>query len=161
MPDLITHALTGHILHRASDGKMDYSLLMAGSLLPDVVSWLPMNVYIRAEGWLGLPHAWERWFPPMHSPLLVLLWCVLLALLFAERWRGLAFWSLGVASQTHILLDLMQLKYDGGYLVFYPVCLERHQIGLIPQDEWGVWILLAAVGAAVAEVWYRRRRAGT
>lgn len=159
MPDLLSHALTGHAIQRASGGRLDYTLVLAASMLPDVVSWLPMNVYLKAEGWSGywLPAELERYFPPMHSPLLVLLWCVLLSLAFVPRLRSVAWWSLLSGSTAHVLLDLLQLKYDGGYLVFYPASLDRFQIGLVPQASWVVWIAVTGVAALACEGVHRWR----
>lgn len=165
MPDLLSHALLGHAIHRlrpaaAATRPGAYTLVMAGSLLPDLVSWLPMNFYLKLEAALDLPSEPERYFPPMHSPMLVVLWCLLLALLFVPPLRRPALAALLLGAAGHVGLDLLQLKYDGGYLVFYPLDLRRHQIGLVPQDSWRIWI--AVNGAAClliegARRWAARR----
>ena len=149
MPDLLSHALLGHAIHRIrGDGRAEpgaYTLVMAGSLLPDLVSWLPMNVYLKLEALLDLPSEPERYFPPMHAPLLTLLWCLLLALLFVPALRRRALGALLCGAAGHVGLDLLQHKYDGGYLVLYPFDLDRYQVGLVSQDDWPLWIALTGL----------------
>lgn len=163
MPDLLSHALLGHALYRLQRDEVAsrpgaYALVMLGSLLPDLVSWLPMNVYLKLEAALDLPSEPERYFPPMHSPILVLLWCLLLALCFVPRERKSALAGLGLGAAGHVVLDLLQRKYDGGYLVFYPLELRRHQVGLVSQDAWYVWIFVNGSCCLLLESVRRLRR---
>lgn len=158
MPDLATHALTGHAIHRVSGGRLDYTCLLAGSMLPDVVSWLMLSFELKAER-LGLLPSWpERFFPPMHSFVLVAIWCGLVALWFVKRQRGVVFSSLLLAAEAHVLLDLLQEKYDGGYLFLYPFYWKRVQIGLLPQDDWFVWLAIAAFLVMALEIARRLRK---
>jgi hypothetical protein len=130
--------------------------VLAGSLLPDLASWLPLRVYLKAEVLLDLPSELERAFVPMHSPLLAALWCLLLSLAFVapERRRVLA--SLLLGAMGHVALDALQWKYDGGYLLLYPLYLGKLQVGLLHQDRWPLWIAVTGAAAATAEVLWRR-----
>jgi len=142
MPDLVTHGLSGVVLKRVGNRRISLALVLFGSLLPDLISWLPLNLYFHLERLWNLPPTLQRFFPPMHSPLLVVLVCALMAELFTSAYRRLAFESLVAGSLLHVLLDLLQWKYDGGYLVFYPLSLTRHQIGLVDQQYWYFWLAL-------------------
>lgn len=156
MPDFVTHALTGHVMQRLSPRRIDYATVLVGSLLPDLVSWLPLNVELLLEPY-GFPSESERYFPPMHSLCLVLLWSWLLSLLFVPEERRLVLRSLALGGIAHIFLDSLQYKFDSGYLVLYPLYLKRVQIGLVAQDAWYLWIATGLLATALVEVWRRRR----
>lgn len=158
MPDLLTHALAGHVLYRLSPVRLDYSLVMVGTLLPDLVSWLPLNVYLKLELPLELPSDMERYFPPMHSPVLSFLWAAFFALLFVPSQRSMALRSLLWPAMLHILLDAFQLKFDSGYLLLYPLAMRRVQIGLVPQDDWHLWIAAGCASVIACEAWLWSRR---
>ena len=149
MPDLVTHTTAAWVCGRAWLPRPGLLLLLFGAQLPDLATRVPAIL---------LDHAQARWVLPLHTPVGLLLLCLLLAQAFTVTWRRRAFALLMAGSGTHLLLDAMQENLRGSYHWFFPFSFWNGQLGwfAIEAAVPTIPVQLAVVG--VVEFMLRRRR---
>jgi len=151
MPELVTHASVGYFARRWLR-KTDLSIVLLGSILPDVCTRIPNFVF----NWLDIAGG-EDLIRPLHAPFPLLLVALLLSYFFAESVRKRVFVSLCIGIATHLVLDMLQkrapetgiqLVHERGYQWFFPFSQFDFQIGLFsPEDSlYAVPVLLLIVG---------------
>lgn len=154
MPDWITHILIGLIIAEIFNIKKK-SLIVVGSILPDILVKLellsvlfPVDKY--AITWL---------FNPLHTPLGIVLFSLLLVPLFNfDRYKTYFLLFIGWAS--HLLSDLINKHVLlGQNLLLFPFSWKNFEIGLIWPDEYYILLVPLAIlySAIVIHKYYKNR----
>ncbi len=155
--DTLTHALSGALLARATAGTGKTALplgrrMVIGALVtafPDidvVVSWLSPLAYLHYHRGIT------------HSLLMLPLWTVLLAWIFARIWRGGPGWKayapvVAMSLAAHIAGDWITTF---GTMIFAPLSDYRHGLGTtFIIDLWFSGIIIT--GLLLSLVWRRSR----
>lgn len=146
MPDLLTHVLSGYFLSRVVK-VWDVTLLYVGLILPDMLS-RPLYLLIPGLFW---------YVKPLHSPLVLILVCLLISYLFKREIRSEAFVLLFSGACLHLALDFMQTNTVIYYYWLFPFSFEVYTLGLIwPEDSMiALPFLLAA--ALIVHIAQKRR----
>jgi hypothetical protein len=155
VPDVVTHAAVGFLL-KAGTGGGRVPVFLLGSLLPDLLSYVPgaAIAWFSQHVW-HLP-AWSVYFwYPFHLPVGVLATSLAVAYLFPEAGRGRVFLELAAAGLLHLLLDLLQFHLGPGYLLLFPFSDKDFEFGLIGSESTVPFALPLAFLAALA--WRIRR----
>ncbi|MCX6356668.1 MAG: hypothetical protein NT045_02130 [Candidatus Aureabacteria bacterium] len=97
MPDLITHLCSLQVVRQFVRVR-HLSVVMLGVILPDIIS-RPLHIFFPATYW---------YMAPLHSPLVCLLYCLLVSLLWAPELRRGVFLALLAGVALHLLFDSMQ-----------------------------------------------------
>ena len=98
MPDWLTHTLVGWITGKTV--KMEISLVVIGSLIPDLVK---INLLFP---WMGIQDI--HFFDPLHTPVGAFLIAGIGSLLFEDTKKSFIPLSIGVS--THFVLDFGDSK---------------------------------------------------
>ena len=144
MADLITHAASGWIAGVRLVDRPSAGWLAAGAVLPDLASRLPrVLLHIAVESGLAesgpamLRLLFGLEFP--HTPVGLAVTAVFVAAVLPQvlvtpvsRRRLAAMLALGGA--LHMLLDAFQLHVQPSYYWFYPLSMERSEIGWLSTD---------------------------
>ena len=149
MADLLVHFATafapGQVLR---DGRLR-SVLYLGVCLPDLL--LKALVHLGgARAGLG---------EPTHSPLGLVPWCYVAALLFEEDWRPRAFGALLAGSWLHLLIDAAKDSMGQGTIAWaFPFTLDRAGFALYGPDDTATLLAGSIVAVAVVELGALLRR---
>ncbi|MEA2055063.1 MAG: metal-dependent hydrolase [Candidatus Thermoplasmatota archaeon] len=135
MPDWLTHTIAGWITGRAA--KMDVSLVIVGSLLPDLIK---INLVFTA-----LKIDTHGFFDPLHTPVGSLLVAGIIASFFPKIKEAFIFLSVGVT--THFVLDFFLRHTSGGMKLLFPLSWNEWQIYAIRSDNY--WVTIFAVMIAI------------
>ncbi len=154
MPGLATHVLVNTITARGLKAGQYTPIFILGSLLPDVLTRVPSNT-------LGIIEKlfWEfahidvqalsihlKWFmAPFHSPVILLLLCYLLAMVFPLKIRKPVFGWLYGGVLLHLGLDALQRHIGVAYYWLFPFSWHSYSHGLFwPETPlYGLPLLLA------------------
>lgn len=121
MPDLLFHALVSRIVLLGRLKK--YMLLfLVGSILPDVLTRLPMF-------FLGWCYQCSWFIGILHAPIPLLLVALILSLLFKD-WKTV-FWVVILGVAGHLFLDAFQKHIVGGYFWLFPFSFWSGEWGLV------------------------------
>lgn len=149
MPDLITHSAAAYFVTRSRFWQKFRTLFFLGTILPDLLS---RPFYILFPKLFKLTTA-------MHTPIFVLLFCLLLAQLFKSQ-RKQALSALLAGSGLHFGLDLLQRHLIGGYFWLFPFSWRTFEIGLFwPEDTVRlipVWLSLIITSECI--LWWKNHR---
>lgn len=150
MPDLVTHFTAAYLLKRPSRWARFRVPFYLGAILPDLLS---RPVYIL------FPKSYPMVYS-FHTPVMVVLFCLLLAEFFEPSLRPGVRLNLLLGGSTHFGLDLFQRSVSGSYNWLYPFDLETFSLELFWPDESvrlvPLWIVLLA--AAESYAWWRKRK---
>ena len=139
MPDLITHLSISYFLNTPIKIFRYSALFYAGAVLPDLASRAVSIPYHPAEFALY----------PLHTPLGIVLLCLLLSFFFAEEGRKQVFVSLVAGASLHLFLDLFQKHLQPGYALLFPFSWRAFEFGLFwPETIVSLvplWILIIGV----------------
>ena len=126
MDDLLVHAATAFVPGRALRDDRVRAILYVGVCLPDLIYKFLLYVF-GAPTWLC---------EPTHSPLGIIPWCLLGALLFEESWRNRAFWALLGGCWLHQLIDAGKDYMGEGVILWaFPFSMDRFELGWYrPED---------------------------
>jgi hypothetical protein len=153
MPELITHTLAFFFIARRFLSDRKLVLFLIGTMLPDLVS-RPFNILLL------------RFYPlvseftlPLHSPLVVVLYCLLLCYFIQYNLRKQAFLCFLVGSFSHLSLDYLQKHIGPGYLPLFPFSRWYYENGLF----WSEYSIYSAGLLAVlfCIYWWRRCKTKT
>ena len=141
MPDLITHLSVSYLFNKPLKAIRYSTLFYCGAVLPDLAT--------RA---VSIPyHPAEFAVYPLHTPLGVVLLCLLLSFFFAEAERKQVFISLIAGSSLHLFLDLFQKHMQPGYTLLFPFSWKAFEFGLLwPETIVSMvplWIVIIGVTA--------------
>lgn len=148
MADLVTHVAVGYVLARPLRDPATRSLVLAGTVLPDVL-YKSVVLGIRSSTWYA---------EPTHTPVGMLLFCGLIALLFEPRLRRRAFWGLLAGSLTHLAVDAGKSYLGHGVILWaFPFSLDRIEWGLYHNEDWPIMAPAAAGVILLTELIFRLR----
>lgn len=143
MPDWFTHTLVGWITGKTS--KQDISLVVVGTLLPDVCKlYLLFNLIVQGKT--------DEIFLPIHTPFGALLIALIIALLFPDVKK--AFIPLALGLTTHFILDFFLLNVSGGMPLLFPISWQEWQLDFIRSDDYTI-TLLAILATVIVYLSYR------
>lgn len=174
MPDLMTHMASAYLVKRATFPGKNTLAFVAGAVLPDLVSYIPLFVVasflsLEYAGILAVPET-ARWFldlpylfAPFHGMVPFFLLCWILVFFFPVEERRGIFLNLVSGAGLHFLLDLAQESHNPtGYLLF-PLSTRSYSLQWFGSES-SIYVapLLMAVAAAVlCRDVTRARRTGT
>ncbi|MBI4577863.1 MAG: hypothetical protein HY722_16500 [Planctomycetes bacterium] len=138
MPDLITHMAAALVLRRAFAGPRRRLVFLLGAVLPDLY-FKALHVVLHADTWFC---------EPTHAPLVLVLECALVAMLFpAEERRG-HFAALYAGSLLHVLMDAAKDNFGHGSVpALFPFSLDLWELGLYWTED---TVLVAPVALLAA-----------
>jgi hypothetical protein len=131
------------------DGRLR-AVFYLGVCLPEILH--------QGLRFLGDASTWAR--VPVHSPLGLLPWCYVAALLFEEEWRPRAFGALLAGSWLHLLVEAgCDSMSEGGIAWAFPFTMDRVGFALFRPQDARPLIFAAVVVIAVVELggWVRGR----
>lgn len=138
MPDLITHAAAVLLPAWLIGGRRELRglpLLVAGTLLPDVLSRVPAILTGELHNRLHpLPAPLLYGFDPLHQPVGMALAALGLGALMPPAGRGRATGLLWAGMMLHLLLDLFQFHEGAGHLLLFPFSERTFEIGLFGSE---------------------------
>ena len=125
MPDLFAHFASAYLPSRYQRLRQHDALLVLGAALPDLLSRIPMIIFVR---FLDLPVVY--FLRALHTPIGVIIACYILSFLFERSIRFKSFLSLTAGSFLHLVMDLMQQQFfEGIYMPFVPFSIQTVQCG--------------------------------
>lgn len=142
MPDWFTHTLVGWITGKAI--KMEVGLIVAGSLIPDIVKINLVFQYFHID----LHH----FLNPFHTPTGAFIVAGIFALFFKDTKK--AFIPLGIGIMTHLILDLLLVHVSGGMKLLYPISWTEWQYYLIRYDDYNVTIVSITAAISFYIIYY-------
>lgn len=145
MPDFVTHLCTVQLARRGLFDRR-FPLFALGAVLPDLLS-RPVHILFPAA------YPFVR---PLHSPVVCVLYCVLLALLFVPASRRAAFACLLAGTGLHLMFDALQKQTGPEYLWLFPFSWRPGCVGLFWPEQ-ALFLLPVTLGATAAVTAWRRR----
>jgi membrane-bound metal-dependent hydrolase YbcI (DUF457 family) len=142
MPDWFTHTLVGWITGKTI--KMDVSIVVIGSLIPDIYK------IKLAFTWLGIED--YNFFDPITTPIGALLIAGIFTLLFKDIKK--TFFALAIGIITHIILDSLLVHPIGGMKLLYPLSREEWHFNLIRADDYRITIITALAAIFLYILYY-------
>jgi len=136
MPDWTTHVVAGWITGK-SIGK-DISLVVAGSLLPDVFKIQLLFDFLKIDA--------HGFFDPLHTPIGTIFVALFIAALFEAS--KTAFILLITGAFTHYFLDFFLIHVADGIKLFFPFSWKGYQIHAISSGNY--WVTIFAICIAIA-----------
>ena len=146
MADLLVHAASAVVAGRPlRDGRLR-AILYVGVCLPDLL--YKTLLYVGgAPNWLC---------EPTHSPLGLIPFCYVLALLFEEPWRKRAFGALLGGAYLHVLFDLGKNYLGTGVILWaFPFSMQTVELGWYYGED-SIYFMLPSL-AVLALVWFAGR----
>ncbi len=136
MPDLLTHFVTAYGAREIEARRRLSYWFLIGAVLPDVLT-RPTTIVMPSSFWITMP---------FHTPIGLLLICVMVSLLVTGRIRSGVFFNLLIGSYLHLALDILQAHIAGSYYLFFPFSWKSFEVDLMwPEDSlylMPVWVLL-------------------
>lgn len=139
MADLLAHYSLGHVFGKALKDPRIRVVFYLGNFFPDLL--YKGMLYVLG----GRP-----WFcEPSHSPLMLILFSYLAALLFEEYLRRPIFWALLAGSCLHVLIDVGKDYMGQGVILWgFPFTMDRVELGWYHSSE-TLFFTLPALGIIV------------
>lgn len=159
MPDLLTHVLIAYALGTALSLQYDWltpeyvTVVMLGSVVPDLTKIYLVVPSYRIEAWLGIPFDWFA----IHTVGGVLVATAVGALCTTRDHRRRVFGLLLVGALLHLVLDALLIKVSGHMEpMLWPLTSYRPPTpGLyLSSDRWTI----AVAGAFAVLARYARAR---
>jgi len=146
--DLLVHVGIAYPAVRAlRDGRLR-SLLYLGLCLPDLL-YKGMLYGLGAATWLC---------EPTHSPLGLLPFCYLGAMLFERDWRARAFGAFWAGSLAHLVVDAGKDYLGSGALLWgFPFTMRAWEAGLYAPEETVLFMPFALAIILITELVAGRR----
>jgi len=141
MPDWLTHTLAGWITGKTI--KMEIGLIVAGSLIPDLIKINLAFLYFD----INLYH----FLYPFTTPAGAFIVAGIFALFFKDVKK--AFIPLVIGIITHFILDFFLVHVSGGMKLLFPVSWGGWQYYLIRYDDYNVTIV-AVIAAILVYIFY-------
>jgi len=120
LPDLITHTAVAYLASRPRSFARYRAVFYLGTILPDLIS-RPLYI-IKPELFV--------YAAAIHTPVFLIVSCLLLAELFAEKLRSGVRLFLLAGVGLHLCLDLLQRHVASGYFWLFPFSWQSFEVGL-------------------------------
>lgn len=142
MPDLISHIASGYLLKPKYKSPQWMGVFLVGICLPDLMT-RPFYIIWPQLYWFVMPN---------HTPIGILLGCLLLSGFFIKEQRNRVFMTLLLGSMAHLALDLIQKHAHGGYALLFPISWQTFELGIFwpEQTLWFLPVWLSATAIIVA-----------
>jgi len=162
MPDLLSHALIGYIAGIMLSWRVDWirkyhiTLLLVGTILPDLSKAARLVSGYQIESLLGIPFSW-RVFHTTGGVLLIIL-LIVVWIEKSERFRAFGLLTGGAA--THQLTDSLIFTPSGyvGKSYLWPLSNYRYPTpGLYQSTDWWLAVLIATFVLGISVIDRRLR----
>lgn len=149
MPDLVTHVASAYFVVRSPRFRRYRIFFYLGTILPDLLS---RPIHIMRPQWYAFSIA-------VHTPLFMLVSCLLLAELFPSFRRRTVFGYTFSGTLLHFLLDMLQRHLGDGYYWLFPFSWQSFELGLFWPESSSALIPIWMAAISMIE-WglYRRRK---
>jgi len=132
----MTHTASAYLLCRIINIKRYLVIFLVGTILPDILTrgvFYPAKFFLFHSYWVKE----NLWYltQPIHTPIGIILVCLLLSYLFEEYQRRTIFIFLCLGAFFHLFLDLFQKNNTNAYLWFFPFSWKSYQIGLFWPEK--------------------------
>ncbi len=136
MPDWIAHIIIGLIVAELFNIKKK-SLVVLGSVLPDILVKLELlSIFFPID-----KYAITWIFNPLHTPLGIVLFSLLLLPLF-DFDKPKAYFLLFIGWSSHLIADLVNKHILlGQNLLLFPFSWENFELGLVWPDQYYIILL--------------------
>ncbi len=148
MPDLITHTAVAYFFSRGSRIIKNSTLFYVGTILPDILT--------RAF-FILFPKTYFAVYP-FHTPLGLLLVCLLFSFFFKEAQRKEVFLSLIAGGWLHLCLDLLQKHLEPSYALLFPFSWRTFEIGVFLPEHIVMCAPLWVAAICVNEFFARKKQ---
>jgi len=150
VPDALTH-LCGGLLARAGWRGPMVPVFVAGAMLPDVLSRLPIAALLFFSRHVhALPDfAFDGWMP-LHLPAGIVLWSLLLTMFSPEGMRRPVLGNLLAGATLHVALDLCQRHVGLGYPLLLPFSGRDLEMGIFGSEATIPWLPVLVPMTALA-----------
>jgi hypothetical protein len=163
MADVVTHLCSGLLGEAASPAgplRRWAPVFVAGTVLPDLLSRAPATLLGLVHSHLQPLHPMLLYcWNPLHLPMGILLYSLLLALLFPASQRRPALGALLAGGALHVAIDLGQRHVGLGYPLLVPFSSRDFELGLMSSEAtvpWAPWIAAATLVLWGLARWRRR-----
>lgn len=124
MPDWVTHIVIALLFAEAFDVPKK-SIVLFGAILPDI---FPKLVLLRL--FTPLPLGDLGFLKAFHTPFVLFLVIMLIALLFRYNYLKIVLW-LSLGAVTHFFADSLLKHFTGGVNLLFPLSLEHYTLNLV------------------------------
>ena len=136
MADLLVHFASGFAAARPLRDPRLRAIVYLGVCIPDLL-YKALLYLAGGPNWLC---------EPSHSPLGLVAYCYVLALLFEEPWRKRAFGALLGGAYLHLLLDLAKNYLGAGVIPWlFPFSMEAVELGWYASED-SIYLMGPALG---------------
>jgi Na+/proline symporter len=125
-----------------------FSIFALGVILPDLLS-RPFHILFPATYW---------YLVPFHSPIVCVLYCVLISLLFERGTRKPVFFCLIAGVSLHLAFDLLQNQMAPHYFWLFPFSWKSWWVGLFWPEEALFFLPVTVAVTLVVSLVSRARR---
>lgn len=146
MPDLLTHLCSAQLVRRGLLDRL-FPLFALGAMLPDLLS-RPAHILFPAA---------YPFVKPLHSPLVCIPCCALLAFLFVPGIRRAAFACLLAGTALHLALDAFQRQLGPEYFWLFPFSWRSGALGLFWPEQALVFLPVTVAVTLLVSAWRRVR----
>jgi len=126
---------------------LPFPVFALGVILPDLLS-RPFHILFPSTYWFVVP---------FHSPLVCLLYCALISLVFAPGLRRICFLALFAGVALHLFLDSFQNQAGPVYYWLFPFSWKSGWFGLFWPEE-ALFFLPLTIMIALFVAWLTRRK---
>ncbi len=131
MPDLFTHMALNHIIYKLLKKRLSISFILLGGVIPDFfIAFEKILINILGITNTGYIIALKEFGHSFFTGLIIAL---IIGLLFKQEKKYIL--SLFLGYSLHILLDLTQNIWGGGYLIFYPFYFKLFAFNLFTYGK--------------------------
>ena len=124
MPDLVTHLCSAQLVRKLFRLRF-FPIFALGVILPDLIS-RPLHIVFPPAYWFVVP---------LHSPIVCLLYCMLLSLLFSREIRRTVFLYLSGGVALHLALDSLQKQLQPTYFWLFPFSWKSWWAGIFWPEQ--------------------------
>jgi len=136
VPDLLTHLVTAYGAREIEARRRLSYWFLIGAVLPDILT-RPTTIVLPWTFWITMP---------FHTPIGLLLICVVISLLVTRRVRSGVFFNVLLGAYLHVGLDVFQEHIAGSYYLFFPFSWKSFEVDLMwPEDSlylMPLWVIL-------------------
>ena len=160
MGDLVTHLCTA-LLPKGVFGGRYVGSFSLGTVLPDLMARVPGITLQRiAMAGVSIPDWAFSLFDIFHMPVGMVPMFALVAFLFKEGQRKPVFAWLLAGGALHLSLDALQDHFGQGYMLLFPLSLERFELGWMGSEATVVGAIPLALLTGLVWIgrWLRTRR---
>lgn len=145
MPDWMVHIGVVYIICRLLYIKYDIfnypntSLVMVGTLIPDIVKLEMITEYFGVNTW--------DYLLAFHLPLTSLVMAGLFSMFFSSK--KIVFGLLTFGLCIHFMLDLLLINIGGGIYLFFPLSWQTFHFDVISPDDYYLSLIVLSIATMI------------